>query len=71
MCLNPKPNVALLCVSTDDQIIQSNVVPPICVQMLVEVYYILVPSYYSFSDTVSLIQIGPLWCSVLDQTPIF
>ena len=29
ICLNPKPNDALLCVSTNDQMIQSNVVPPI------------------------------------------
>ena len=29
MWLNPKPNVALECVSTNDQMIQFNVVPPI------------------------------------------
>ena len=29
MWLNPKQNVALLCVSTNDQMINSNVVPPI------------------------------------------
>ena len=29
MWLNPKPNVVLQCVSTNDQMIQSNVVPPI------------------------------------------
>ena len=29
MWSNPKRNVALLCVSTNDQIMQSNVVPPI------------------------------------------
>ena len=29
MWLNPKPNLALLCVSTNNQMIQSNVGPPI------------------------------------------
>ena len=28
MWFNPKPNIALLCVSTNDQMIQSNVVTP-------------------------------------------
>ena len=51
MWLNPKPNVALECVSTNDQMIQSNVVP------LYNIGYISLPKINSETINQYLIEL--------------